>query len=194
MRPLLTLLLAAMANTADISISRWNGMLLVTAPAGSRLDQLGGCLAQRITLDARDQPLTDVADLLRGMTGLNLVLTPGLLSHPPRITLQVRDMALGHVLTWIARVGGVHIGYVDGALYIAEQPIAGPASTRLYDVSDLSLPRRDFPGPHLTLDRAATGPASATSVAAPAYDVDMLIDMLNRRDFNKIHVNSTNNK
>lgn len=184
MRLLIPLALAAAAGAADVAIGTWNGMLLVTAPAGDGLHRLGGRLAQRITLDARDQPLTETADLLRGMTGLNVVLAPELQARPPRITLQVRDMGLDHVLAWIARVGGVHIGYLDGALYLADRPLAGAGTMRLYDVSDLALPRRDFPGPALALDRTTTAVASAPAPSGPVYDLDSLVDVLNR------HVNT----
>jgi len=184
MRILAPLLVCAALGAADVSIGRWNGMLLVTAPAGDGLERLGGRLAQRITLDAREQALTDTADFLRGATGLNIVVAPELLAQPPLISLQVKDMALGNLLTWISRTAGVHIGYVHEAVYISRQPVAGAATTRLYDVSDLAMPLRSFPGPTLSIPDPKGGGAQlavATEPTEPAgYDLEAIIAMLEK--------------
>lgn len=126
-------------------------MLLVTAPAGAPLGELGGRLDQRLTLALRDQPLTEAAESLRQATGLTIVLAPALVASPPAVTLQVRDMPLGQVLTWLGQLTGVHIGYLHGAVYLSDRPVVGASSTRLYDVRDLALVPGDFPGPSLVL-------------------------------------------
>ena len=152
MRLLASLLLACAGCAAsEVAISQWNGMLLVTAPAGRDVGQLAGRLDQRITLDARDQSLTDTADVLRSATGLNVVVAPALLARPPLVNMQVRDMALGNVLHWLERVTTIHVGFISGALYLSDQPMAGDSTTRLYDVSDLVAPVRNFPGPDLAI-------------------------------------------
>jgi hypothetical protein len=183
MRLLAPLLVCAALGAADVSIGQWNGMLLVTAPAGDGLSQLGGRLAQRITLDAREQSLTDTAEFLRGVTGLNIVVGPELLAQPPAITLQVKDMALGHVFTWISRTADVHIGYVNEAVYISRQPVAGAATTRLYDVSDLALPLRHFPGPELTIPQPGGTGSLISTPPEPTeegrYDLESIVSLLN---------------
>lgn len=183
MRLLAPLLVCAALGAADISIGQWNGMLLVTAPAGDGLSRLGGRLAQRITLDAREQSLTDTAEFLRGVTGLNIVVSPELLAQPPAITLQLKDMALGHVFTWISRTADVHIGYVNEAVYISRQPMAGASTTRLYDVSDLGMPLRHFPGPELSIPQPG-GTGSVIGVAPEStsegrYDLEAIVSLLN---------------
>ena len=183
--PLSACILAASACAADVTIGHWNGMLLVTAPAGHDLSRLGGRLDQRITLDAREQPLTETADFLREATRLNIVVAPALLANPPLVSMQVREMALGNVLKWLERTAAVHVGFVSGALYISDLPVAGASSTRLYDVSDLAMPIRNFPGPELSVPQpGGTGsvvlPAVETDDGATRYDLDQLTDMLNR--------------
>jgi hypothetical protein len=170
---------------AEITVGRWNGMLVVTAPGGSSLAQLGGRLDQRISLQAQDQPITETAEFLRRATGLNIVLAPTLIAQPPLVSLQVREMALGDLFTWIRRVAGVHIGYVNEAVFISDQPVQGASETRLYDVSDLALPIQDFPGPELAIPQTTGGsalllPAAGESPTAARYDLDMLEEFIKR--------------
>lgn len=184
------LLIAALAcasslAAADISIGRWNGMLVVSAPAGHDLSRLGGRLDQRITLDARDQSLTDTADFLRQATGLNVVVAPALLAQPPMVNLQVREIALGSLLTWLEKTANIHVGFVNGALYLSDQAVAGAVSTRLYDVSDLALPIRNFPGPAMSVPEPGKGsgllaPIGPEDDSATRYDLDQLTELLNR--------------
>ena len=186
MRHISALILAcATLAAADVTIGQWNGMLLVTAPSGGGLSQLGGRLDQRITLDAREQPLSETAEFLRQATGLNIVLAPALLASPPLVSMQVREMTLGHVLTWLERIAAVHVGFVDGALYISDKPVAGSASTRLYDISDLALPIRNFPGPDLSIPQPGSSgamlvPPVASEQDATRYDADQVAELLNR--------------
>lgn len=176
----------AAAETGQVTIGQWNGMLVVSAPSGHDLSRLGGRLDQRITLDARDQSLSDTAEFLRRATGLNIVLAPALSANPPVVNLQVREMALGSLLSWLEKTANVHIGFVSGALYISDQPVAGTVSTRLYDVSDLALPIRNFPGPDMSVPEpggsgALIGPPiEAEQDGATRYDLDQLSELLNR--------------
>ncbi len=181
--PILACVAAAWA--AEVSIGQWNSMLVVSAPDGADISRLGGRLDQRVTLDARDQPLNETADFLRSVTGLNIVVAPALLANPPLVTMQVRDMALGNLLTWLQRVTGVHAGFVSGALYLSDQPVAGSVRTRLYDVSDLAMPIRDFPGPDLSVPQpGGTGcvflPPVEPEAGPTRYDLDQLTELLNR--------------
>lgn len=178
-------LAAGLAAADNITIGRWNGMLLVTAPADNSVGALGARLTQRITLEARDQPLTEIAAFLRQATGLNLIVAPALLAQPPSISMQVKDMELRNVLSWLERTAGIHIGFQHGALYFSDQPVAGATRTRLYDVSDLALPLRHFPGPELTIPQAGGG--SSSLLLAPTepaddqrVDLDQIEELLKR--------------
>lgn len=174
--PALMLAAAACLAADGVSVSQWNGMLVVSAPAASGIDRLGGRLDQRITLDAREQPLPETADFIRAVTGLNVVVAPALLAKPPLISLTVKDMALGNLLRWIERTAGVHAGYVRGALWFSDQPVAGATVTRIYDVRDLRMIAPDFPGPELGIPQpGGTGSiviAPITPSDKPHYDLD----------------------
>jgi hypothetical protein len=67
------------------------------------------------------------------------------------ITLKASDMSLGNVLTWVKTLAGIHIGFIHGAIFLSDKEIAGDTVTRMYDVSDLVLVLKDFPGPELAL-------------------------------------------
>ncbi len=183
--PLLLCAASASIGAADVTIGRWNGMLVVTAPSGHDLAPLGGRLDQRITLEARDQPLTETAEFLRRATGLNVVLAPALNANPPLVSLQVREMALGNLFNWIERVANVHVGLLNGAIFLSDHPIEGASKTRLYDVSDLAMPIRNFPGPELSIPQpGGTGSIVLPPVAEPdeavRYDLDHLTELLNK--------------
>ncbi len=171
-------------SAADVTVGRWNGMLLVTAPGGHSISGLGGQLDQRITMDSHEQPLTETAAFIRETTGLNVVLAPALQANPPLVSLQVRDMALGNLLTWLERVANIHVGYVHEAIYLSDQPITGESNTRLYDVSDLTMPIRNFAGPTLTIPQpggTGTGILPAIEAEDPSrYDVDQLTELIQR--------------
>jgi hypothetical protein len=44
------------------------------------------------------------------------------------------------------------MGFIHGALFISDEPIKEASVTRMYDISDLTLPIKDFPGPQLALN------------------------------------------
>jgi hypothetical protein len=182
MRLLLTALACATLGSSEVTVGTWNGMLLVTAPAGHDLAQLGGRLEQRISLDVRDQPLEETATFLHTVSGLNVVLDPALRVSGTTVTMQVRDMRLGNVLRWLERTAAIHIGWVNGALFLSAQPIAGTARTRLYDVSDLIMPVRDFQGPSLQLTSAGDAAHLLPVAAEPEarYDLDQLAELVRK--------------
>jgi hypothetical protein len=96
--------------------------------------------------------------------------------------LQVKEMALGNVLAWMARTAAVHVGFVHEALYISREPVTGAATTRVYDVRDLAMPIRHFPGPELSIPQpggtgASIGPAP-TPDEVGRYDLDGIIELL----------------
>jgi hypothetical protein len=174
------LAIAPLAHAADepYRIARWGNALLVTAPASAGTDRaLAARLDQRITLDFHDAPLPQVVDFLRSVSRINIVVAPAVTLAPPPITLKASDMSLGNVLHWVTKLSDTHMGFIHGALYISDQPIAEASVTRMYDISDLTLPVRDFPGPDLALNagtQAGGGalftPAEEGNSSAPTTD------------------------
>ena len=165
---LVPLAAATCAAAEGVTVGQWNGMLVVTAPLGTGVEALGPRAAQRISLDAREQPLTDTVAFLHAATGLNIVVAPALQANPPLVNLQVKEMALDSLLRWIERTCAVHVGFVDGALFVSDRPVTGASSTRIYDVRDLSSPIRDFPGPDLSIPT----PGGSGSIILPPVAAD----------------------
>lgn len=144
---LLAVLVPAIPAAEDLRVDIWNGMLLVRGPAtGSK--PLPGA-EQRMTVEWREQTLDEVAEFLRVACRLNVVVLPG--AGERRVTLAVRDMALGNLVNWIGRQTDTYTDYQGQALLFSTAPLRGAESTRLYDVTDITRPVQDFPGPELAL-------------------------------------------
>jgi hypothetical protein len=140
------------AADGEVAISHWGThAIVITAPTGADEVNLGARMKQRLTLDWQDSSLGDIADFLRRVTDANIVVDPKLLAADPKITLKASDMELGAVLSWVTRMAPCHMGYVNGAIYLSQEAYQGATKTKLYDVSDLVLPVRNFPGPDLDI-------------------------------------------
>ena len=169
---------------AETAIGHWNGCLVVTAPSGADDVNLGRRMKQRLSVDFVETPLTDVAAFLRTVTDCNIVLDPKVLAADPRVTLKASDMELGSVLRWVTELTKIHMGFVDGAIWLSQEPYQGASRTVLYDVSDLVMPRRDFPGPELDISQPGGAGArlqpAAQDEAQPTTSVEELEDLLHK--------------
>lgn len=114
-------------------------------------------LEQRVTFDFQDQSFEDVVAFLRQVTGVNIVVAPQVLAAAGggAVTLKVREMRFRDALKWILEITGQHMAIQDQAIFINNEPVTGAASLRLYDVTDLITPVRDFPGVEMAY--ASTG-------------------------------------
>jgi len=142
------------AHAADepYQIARWGNALLVTAPGGPGMSPaIAAKLNQRVTLDFQDAPLTDVVDFLRSVSHINIVVAPAVMLSAPAITLKAKDMSLGNTLHWLTKLSNTHMGFIHGALFLSDQPVQEASVTRMYDISDMTMAIRDFPGPELAL-------------------------------------------
>ena len=178
---LLTPLALVAAEPAGHSITAYNNLLLVTAPAPAQ--QLpAGLLRQQLTVDFEATPMSEVADFLRRASGLNVVVAPGVLAAGTTLTFRARDMEFGHLLNWVRTIAKVDVRWTDGALYITDDVSSVAQITRVYDVSDLTMTIRDFPGPELAIPAnggqgALLGPAPQEERASPtAEDLVALIE------------------
>jgi hypothetical protein len=191
MRPTAALLLAtllpgpflAAAETPRHRIVQQGNLLLVSAPASSG-SLPRAALAQRLTVDFQGVGFAEVADTLRRMTGLAVVVAPRVLASNATLTLTATHMELGNLLGWIRTVGRIHVGWRDGALFLSDQPAAAAGVITVYDVSDLTMTIPDFPGPELDLAGRGDGHGAFTAVRAPearpAPDAADLADLIER--------------
>lgn len=171
---------SAPASASKISIGVWNNQLLVTAPASDERRLPGG--EQRMTVDWRDVTLGEAVAALRGMTNLNIICLPGV--EETRLTLTVKNMPLTNVVTWMATLTSLHTSYQREALVFSPTAIEGESVTRLYDVSDLTTPMRNFPGPELSIPVAGGTGALLIMPAEPstaATDPEELAEFLRRQ-------------
>ena len=182
---LVTALVASVLTTnlsaadGEMSIARWGGSLLVTAPGGSApTGAMAARLNQRVTVDFQDASIDAVADFLRSVSGANIVVAPAVTASGTTVTLKASSMSLGNVLHWVTKMTNTHIGYIHGAIFLSDKPVEEASVTRFYDISDLTMPLKDFPGPELALSSGNQGkgggavfmpPAESTN-AAPTQD------------------------
>ena len=169
----LGLLITATALPAaeeSYQIARWGNTLMVTAPGGPGMSPaIAAKLNQRVTLDFQDAPLTDVIDFLRSVSHINIVVAPAVILSAPSITLKAKDMSLGNTLHWLTKLSNTHMGFIHGALFLSDQPVKETSMTRIYDISDMTMAIRDFPGPNLALNAGGQGGAGG-ALFAPAPD------------------------
>lgn len=155
---LLAVITAAPAAEEAYQIARWGNALLVTAPGGPGMSPaVAARMNQRVTLDFRDASLTEVIDFLRDVTKVNIVVAPAVTLSAPSITLKASDMSLGNALHWVTKLSNTHMGFIHGALFISDQPVKEASVTRMYDISSMTMPIRDFPGPELALNAGGQG-------------------------------------
>ena len=73
-------------------------------------------LAMRLTFDFQGQPLTDVISFLRQVTGVNMVVMPGVAANSSTLTLKVQNMPLKDALGVVCKLTGTSVRHVDHAL------------------------------------------------------------------------------
>lgn len=167
------LIMSSSLQAADETyrIERWGHSLLVTAPGGTEISRAESVkLNQRITLDFHDAPLTEVIDFLRDASKMNIVVAPAVVLSAPHITLKSSNMTLGNVLHWVTKLSNTNFGFVNGALFISDQLIVEASVTKIYDISDMTLPIRDFPGPEMSLNGGGQNGSSSGAIFKPVGD------------------------
>ena len=143
-------------------------------------------LEQRVTFDFQDQSFEDVIAFLRQVTGVNIVVSPQVLAAGGggTVTLKVREMRFRDALKWILEITSWHMAIQDQAIFINNEAITGAASLRLYDVTDLITPVRDFPGVEMAYSssggEAGGNPLGGAEPAeeAPRQDPQQLVDFI----------------
>lgn len=104
-----------------------------------------------ITFDWDEKPLEEVIDYLRRTAQLNIVPNPSITATPPAPIILKGTMKLRTVLNWICRQCTINMALRDEAIYLSKEEVHGDLKIRYYDVSELTSPIVDFPGPDLAL-------------------------------------------
>ncbi len=149
--------------------------------------QLNERLNQRITFEFQDTALEDVINFLRQVTGTTIVVAPDVAAAGGgTVTLKVKDMRFGDALKWILELTNLKMALQNQAIYISSQPIVGAVALRMYDITDLVSPVRDFPGRELAFNAGAGGGGGGgfslfkmdAAEEAPAVDPEALLEFI----------------
>ena len=130
----------------------------------SRLDEV-------VTVNFEDTPLADAVEFLRNQTNVNFIIANEIYeSDPPPITLRATNMKLRTALKWILEVTDLKMAIRDEAVFISTEDVRGDIILRMYDISDLTSPVRDFPGLELAYNAAGTQGGGASLFADAGFD------------------------
>ncbi|MHC4781306.1 MAG: hypothetical protein ACYTFG_22245 [Planctomycetota bacterium] len=115
-----------------------------------------------ISVDFKDSAFDDVIKFFRAATGINIVVDESIYEDVPRedftVTLSVNDLQAGNILDLILRFKKVSRTFRHGVLLITTpEKGAGKPFMRMYDVRDLSVPLKDFPGVDIQLKSGDDG-------------------------------------
>jgi hypothetical protein len=133
----------------EFEATPYGHLIIVSAPETKLDRRVSAALEQRVTVSFEDTPVAEAIDLLHRMTAVNVVVMPAVRASGATVTLQVRDMKLANVLTWMATLANCHVQPMHEAICFSDQALPGATVTKVYDVSDQVMPVQDFPGPEL---------------------------------------------
>ncbi len=130
----------------------------------SRLDEV-------VTVNFEDTALEDAIAFLRNQTGVNFIIANEIYeSDPPPITLRATNMKLRTALKWILEVTDLKMAIRNEAIFISNDDVQGDVLLRMYDISDLTSPVRDFPGLELAYNAAGTEGGGSSLFADAGFD------------------------
>jgi hypothetical protein len=109
-----------------------------------------------ISVDFKDAKLAEVMKFLATVTGINIVVDPAVFQDTPEsdltVSLQVEDLPAGDILDLICKFKKLGHAFRHGVLLITTPALSeGQVLMRVYDVRDLAVPLKDFPGPEIEL-------------------------------------------
>ena len=146
-------------------------------------------LDQTVSFEFQETSFDDVIAFLRQVTGVNIVIAPDVAtaSAVPPVTFKTRGMRFGDALKWILNLTNLHMALQDQAIYISNKPVTGAIVLKMYDVTDLISPVRDFPGRELAYNAGGGGGgagirmfgnANAAESENKAVDPEQLVDFI----------------
>jgi hypothetical protein len=156
--------------------------VLMALPVSAQSDEAKESLVrklerQRVSLRFDRAPLEEVVDYLRDATGIDFVLDRDLAPRrgAREITIRLTRVRLKSALRLLLGSHDLTAVYRHGALFILPRgKVTKSMTTRVYDVRDLLLKIRDFPGPVMELAGAEPGivPPDWTDLVPPQQRID----------------------
>ena len=123
----------------------------------------------KVDLNFENAPFQDVISYVRDLSGLNIVISAevgeNLSDDQLTVTLKVKELRLKSALKIVLGSRDLTATYKDGVILIIPKDSERNVSVhlQLYDVRDLLVKIRDFPGPVVEL----ASPADAAALAGP---------------------------
>jgi hypothetical protein len=109
-----------------------------------------------ISVSFDETPLRDAAAWISNVTGMNVILGPALVREGDadliKVSLRLQKVSVRQVLELVTESHRLGIGFQNGVLTLTTiKDARGKPTLRLYLVSDITFPLRDFPGPDMIL-------------------------------------------
>jgi type II secretory pathway component HofQ len=118
----------------------------------------------RITLDFKNATLQAVADYIREIADVNLVVSHKVEGKGDDISIKVQDISLKSVLSLVLKPKGLTYVIRDGVLMLTTVEDANEdVIMEIYDVRDLLYPIKDFPGVDISLAQDSIGTTALDS-------------------------------
>ncbi|MDP7034310.1 MAG: hypothetical protein QF752_07430 [Planctomycetota bacterium] len=110
----------------------------------------------RVSVNFKGRPLSEVLDFLSNVSGIDIVVHPELIrledDRVRSIHLRLRDLPLDHTLDLLADLTGTRRVWKRGViLFVNPKRLQPPIVQRVYDIRDLMITLKDFPGPKIRL-------------------------------------------
>lgn len=118
----------------------------------------------RVDVDFSSFSVSRLADYLRDVAGINIVVDPQA-DEIKTLSMKAKGVTIHSILNLLLKPHRIGFTVEDGVLKIVpDAKLKSEVRLEIFDVRDLLLPIRDFPGVDITLNEDASG---ATFNAAP---------------------------
>lgn len=131
----------------------------------------------RIDVEFKDLTVSQIADYIREVADINIVVDPGAEAAKPALTMKAKGVTIRAILNLLLKPHKIGYAVEEGVLRILpESKLKAKVELVIIDVRDILLPVRDFPGVEITLvdtGGAAFAPTDAdkSSVEFPIIDL-----------------------
>ena len=111
----------------------------------------------KVSVDFEDTPLTAAVEYLKQVSGINILIDKAVRDEreidETRITLQVNEVSMRSALSLILEFSNLVVRWKHSVLMVTTPSKGrGKPVARMYDVRDITLQMKDFPGPTIKLE------------------------------------------
>jgi hypothetical protein len=111
----------------------------------------------KLSVDFEDTPLTAAIEYLKQVSGVNILIDKAVSDEreidETRITLQVTDVTMRSAMALILEFSNLVVRWKHSVLMVTTPSRGrGKPVARMYDVRDVTLEMKDFPGPTIKLE------------------------------------------